>query len=84
MRQLNLVFIAFIFYSGSLRAQSAKEVWDLYAKQDLEQVIAMGKTVLKTNPEDVQLNLAVGRALTTVSNTGKPSHSSRKQHRGEQ
>lgn len=71
MRHINLVVVALFFCSGSLWAQPAKEVWDLYGKQDLEQVIAVGEAALKTNPEDVQLNLAVGRALADRKQFGE-------------
>ena len=65
MRQtLTILILLQIFSVFSLKAQTSREIWGYYSERDLEKTIRIGKQALRAEPENPQINLAIGRALT--------------------
>jgi tetratricopeptide (TPR) repeat protein len=68
---LTILIILEFFSVFSLKAQTSKEIWDYYSQRNLEKTVKFGKQALQKDPNNPQINLAIGRALADSKNFKK-------------
>ena len=61
-----IYYLLLILISVNAQSQTTEEIWKLYSSKDLTNTIKSGQQVLQNDPNNPQVNSAIGRALVDL------------------